>query len=395
MDRLKLLVISDLHATINPEDKDYSHLIFENGESDYAESFIAYARSLGHKFDALVCPGDIANQGNEEGFNAGWSFIHRIRKELKIDMVLCAPGNHDHQSRPPNNENPKATLESSDIPYPTDCQATNKEFLNENWCYISSPSRNYNTIILNTSAFHGDGDEYKHGKVDNNTIEKIVEFTKSDNFLLRPINLLICHHHPILMEHIDEDLDYESMEGGQQLIHKLYEGNNGAWLIIHGHKHYAEITYSGVPGRTPPIIFSAGSLSAKLYTKISNRTSNQFYVLTIDLKKTQEEGMPVGTFEAHERYLKVCWKPSEASNLPARGGFGSPQTPEQVARSIGNSITDDCPFLEGDELTELISPTRYFTPADFKRLIVALESNGLSAEVENYSIQVVGKPYDE
>ena len=393
MANLKALVISDLHAITNKKYSDHSHLLLD-GECEFAESLISYISSLNQDIDLLICAGDLSNIGDKDCFDAGWNFVHRISGELNIKSILCTPGNHDHQSRPPNNSEPKYALINSKKPFPTEDRLINAKFINSDWCYLDGRDLDYNCVILNTCAFHGISDEYKHGKVDSNTIDSIIDFTKSTKFPERSINILLCHHHPIKMEHIDEVEDYEAMIGGQQLIHKIHESGSGAWLIIHGHKHFAEISYSVSTGRTPPVIFSAGSLSARIYTGISNRTSNQFYILDIDLEKTVAEGLPVGTFEAHERILSNCWRPSQAKNLPARGGFGSPYTPNQVAKNIKDAINVNAPFLEADELFDLMAPAKNFTPSDFNKLVRILENNGLAVEVENNSILVVGIPYE-
>ncbi len=394
MTKLKILVISDIHAITDKSKSKYSHLFLGDSKREYADSIVNYIKGLDQKFDLLVCAGDISNIGDELCFNAGLEFIHRIKEELDIDELLCVPGNHDHKSRPPDNENPKITLENAERPFPTTCPRKNEIFLKSDWCHVSGEELGYNAILLNTSAFHGEGEEDKHGKVGSTTIEEIGEFIQSEEYEDQPLNILVCHHHPLKMEHVDEEVDYESMEGGELLLRRLHEVKGGAWLIIHGHKHFPEITYASAAGRSPPIIFSAGSLSAQIYSKIESRTSNQFYVLEVELDSSLAVGIPVGTFETYERVLSSSWRPSQAKNLPAKGGFGSSENPYQVSLKIKDAITDECPFLEKEELQELTKSTRHFTPSDFDRLVQLLEQSQLSVEVENYSISVVGRPYE-
>jgi len=394
MSKLRILVISDIHAIIDSAHKEYSHLLLNGSQSEYADGVISYIKEMNREFDLLVCAGDISNVGDEECFDVGLEFIHKVKDELDIPELLCVPGNHDHKSRPPYNHNPKITLENSKLPFPTTCPQKNKYFLKSSWCHIDGGDFGYNAILLNTSAFHGQGIEHKHGKVGSTTIDEIVNFTQSTDYVDKSINILVCHHHPMKMDHVDEDVDSESMEGGELLIRRLHEANAGAWLIIHGHKHYPEITYSSATGRTPAIIFSAGSLSAQIYSKIESRTSNQFYILEVDLDCSLVEGIPVGTFETYERVLSNRWRPSQAKNLPARGGFGSAETAQQVCKKIVDAITDECPFLEKEELQELTESTKNFTPSDFDLLVRLLEQKKLSVEVDNYTISVVGKPYE-
>lgn len=388
---LRLLVISDLHAIVSKKQNSDSHLFFENGSSEYGESFLSYAKNLNHDIDVLVCAGDISNQADKECFLAGWKFIQKVKDELGIPELLCVPGNHDHQSRSNHIFDPKHRLQFVSPQFPFSCNEKNTHFWAWHWCY-SGDNSHYNAISLNTSAYHGFQDEHKYGRVATEVSDQICDFVSLDGFQKKSINLLICHHHPQKMQHIDKTEDHEVMAGGQYLLHKLYNTNKGPWLVIHGHKHFADITYASASGMNPPVIFSSGSMSARLHGGIEDRTANQFYMIELDLDKCASEDKAVGTFETHERLIGIRWGESQSTNLPAKSGFGSLHSPKSVADKISSLISNECPFLNKQELSRFYDLTKNFTPSDFDRLVKALESKGLSVAQEHSLIIEVGKP---
>jgi len=393
--KLRLLVISDLHAIVSKEQNSDSHLFFENGSSEYGESFIKYAKELKRDIDVLVCAGDISNESNQKGFLAGWEFIQKIKNSLGIPELLCVPGNHDHQSRSRSIDafDPKQHLQFVSPMFPFSCKEKNTHFWAWHWCHSDGKDFNYNAISLNTSAYHGFDDEWQHGRIVPKITEQISKFVSSDTFKRRSINILLCHHHPQKMEHVD-GIDIEAMSGGQNLLRQLDCANKGPWLVIHGHKHFADITYASTQSMNRPVIFSSGSLAAKLYPKIEDRTANQFYIIEIDLDRCVSKDQAVGTFETHENLIGRRWAQSQSSNLPAKGGFGSVESPKSVADKISKRISDENPYLNKQDLSKFHDLTNNFTPIDFDRLVAALENNGLSVDRKHNVIIEVGRPND-
>lgn len=369
--------------------------MFEHGKSEFADTFIEYVKSLNRDIDALICAGDISTAGSVDSFKLGWEFLQTTKNEIKTPELLCVPGNHDHQSRPSATTfNPKEAMQYIHPNFPLPSFESNTFFWSWNWCHYESHLSNYNAILVNTSASHGFSEEYKHGRIPFKAIEKISEHVNSANFKQKPINILLCHHHPIKMEHVDDNLDYEAMIGGDRLIRMLCECDKGPWLIIHGHKHFADIAYAPSPNRLAPVIFSAGSLSAQLYPKIEDRTSNQFYILDIDLNRSAKNGIAVGKFESFESIAGRKWSRSMATNLPEKGGFGSQKTPNQIADIISKHITTEAPFLDEGEISELEPEIGYLTPTETRSLSSLLEGKGYKVMTERDTIVQVGKSHE-
>lgn len=392
MREIKFLVISDLHTGICHDDNLQSKLNINGSINDYGTSIIEFISSLSLKIDSLICCGDIANKGCIHSFQAGWKYINQLKSELNIPNLLCVPGNHDHQSRSDNIKNgfsPKHSLQFCQPSFPFEDFEKNTHFWAWNWTYVEH--NNFNSFLLNTSAYHGYGEEYRHGRVAIDVSKQISDYiSKSGKIQPKSFNLLLCHHHPEKMEHIDEDSDYEQMDGGQFLLKNLQELDVGPWFIIHGHKHFASISYASSSTNTPPTILSAGSLSAVLYDEIKNRTSNQFYIITINLDKTEESGRVVGTFNTYEFNKVKGWQPSKSNNLPAAGGFGSLITPQMIINKLSTLLDSRNTFIEGSELDEILTMIENYTPKELDSLIKKLEQNtyAISRDGNNKIIQI-------
>ena len=398
MDQLNILVISDLHVGLTHEDECDTKLIVNGTPNVYGEALIEYIQKLDRKIDLLVCTGDIGNKGCSQSFSAGWKYLKKLANDLNVNCMLCVPGNHDHQSRPlddsnPNGFSPKHGLQFIDPPFPFDDFNKNTHFWAWNWALTIS--EHYNCISLNSSAYHGFGSEFKHGRIALEVSDQIKNRLSQVDIDSKPFNILLCHHHPQKMDYVDRKYDGEAMEGADYLLRQLESADIGPWLIIHGHKHYATIGYGNAHTSTPPTILSAGSLSAVLYDSIKERTSNQFYILNIDVEKSSANGKVVGSFETYESNRLNQWQPSKSQNLPARGGFGSLYTPEQIIYHLNQKINKDNSFLEGEELDEFKEKTFNLPPFELSRLDKLLEKKGFKLTRDSSDeIIEVGKRYE-
>lgn len=387
---LKVLVISDLHAILREEFVDDSYLSFVDGDSEYGIVFAEYVNSLNEGIDLLICAGDVSNKACVEGFEAGWRFLHWLKESIGAKELICVPGNHDHQSRLKGDVfSPKHNLQFVTPPFPLPAYEDNTHFWAWNWCKI--PHDDCNIIIVNSSAYHGFGeDEHKKGRISQECCDQIVDYINSEQFERKKINILVTHHHPYPMDHVDYRKDTESMDGGENLINMINETYSGAWLVIHGHRHYAEIKYGQCQTSCPPVILSAGSFSARLYKTIQDRTSNQFYILDIDLDESEHKEKVVGQFRTFERPYPRAWRPSKATNLPARGGFGGDASGVELAKKIHGRLGEENPFLESSDLADLQRDIQNLMPAEFKLLISKLEGLGLLVSTNSNEIIQVG-----
>ncbi len=189
MNKIKFLVVSDLHATVSEEYKNDSRLMFNptTNECEHAQAFIDYVKELNINIDYLVCPGDISNKGDTKGFKAGWKFLNDLKTEIQAEELLCVPGNHDHQSRPGTSYSVIHELKFVKPPFPTSDHSKNTNFWG--WYWLHQEYNDFNVIKLNSSAYHGLNDEFKHGRVAIETSDQISEYI-TDSSLFKEKNLI-------------------------------------------------------------------------------------------------------------------------------------------------------------------------------------------------------------
>ncbi|HIF9111800.1 metallophosphoesterase family protein [Photobacterium damselae] len=378
MKKIKFLVVSDLHSTVSEDSRNESRLIFNQNtnKSDHALAFIDFVKNLNVDIDYLVCPGDISNKGDVAGFKAGWNFLHELKNELNASELLCVPGNHDHQSRPNTHYSVMHELKFVQPPFPTAHEDMNTNFWG--WYWLHQEFEEFNVIKLNSSAYHGLNDEFKHGRVAVETADQIYNYLKNGKkFQEKKFNILLCHHHPMPMDEVDYEFDTQVMDGGANLLKKLDEANVGPWLVIHGHKHFANLSLGMTQRSVPPVIFSAGSLGASLYPKIEERTANQFYIISIDLQKTDDRGCLVGNFEAYSWNLRNGWHPSQCDNLPHKGGFGANNLPHKLVQEISKLLVEST-YLDINDLKLFQDEINYYTPGQFNELLENMDKKNIS-----------------
>lgn len=360
----RILLISDLHATVGGLHEDETHLSFTNRESAFADSLLQYLSKIDSRCDLLVCAGDIANKADRTAFEQGWAFVNRLRDSCAIPELLAVPGNHDHDSRGNNSIDPKTCMQFVEPRFPT----LDFEWATHFWAWNWMPKETdvHNALLVNTSAYHGLKVEgVDHGRILPEIRAQIVDYAR---LRLSPkrINYLVCHHHPVYLPRLDGQPDTQSADGGLELLEEIGRLNLGPWLVFHGHRHLPRITYASSGGGDGPLIFSAGSISAKLNAELG-LTSNQFCIVEIDLDETDRTGKAVGTFETHEWHWGSGWQESKSRFLPFRGGFGSTRTPKEIGKTI-DGLVDRSRVVTPEVLATISAQIRYLTPDGLSQL---------------------------
>jgi len=382
---LRCLILSDLHAIEGGKHEDDSYLSYSDGKCEYSDEFLKYVQSLNKEISVLICPGDIGNKADEESFSMGLSFLHEVKTSLKIKNILMIPGNHDYNSMDEDALDPKSYIQFVEPSFPTSMHDSNTHFWAWHWSHIKNDE--FNAIILDTSAYHGfNKHEFEHGRVLHKTSDKIIEYINSDEYPERELNFLICHHNPYRIEVIQNEVDNEIIDGGEYLLNNIANCLKGTWMVIHGHRHLPHIAYSNSGTSEPVVVFSAGTMSAKLPIKYSDYAQNQFYIFEIDISKSKKRGIPVGVYEAYEYAPISGWIPSTAERFPYKGGFGSNMTPHELSEEILEIIKVKR-ILRNEDLGKVLEHLKYFMPNDIVKLEEILKKekvyfvkNGLSVE---------------
>ncbi len=396
MARIRLLVLSDLHAS-SPEaaakaGPPATHLITNNPGGIVAADPMASLDKLiadeNITADYVLCCGDITNAADPDGAHFAWQRLNELAKRVEAKQLFTVSGNHDMDSRQLHSKyDAKGILLTLQPGYPLEPE----ELANKYWArnYVIVANGFMRVVLLNTSAYHGYKDEWQHGRISELTLQALnAELTEADACRL---NILICHHYPIKFGDIDRE-DLSQLQGAEPLLELLGSGEVGRWIIFHGHRHWPHILYSH-GAATAPVVFSVGSFSAVLYPELHGRARNQVYLVEFDTDDFEHEGCdPVGTFRAWDWAKNLGWVPAEhKSGLPHIGGFGDRTSGDNAARQISDAIAaSGKPFLRWNDLTTQLPFLTHLAPTDMRRCIEVLrtrhnlellESNGIFKQV--------------
>lgn len=316
---LTVAIVSDLHAYDTCDEKKPSFYCIQDDIADTpVGALFRLIEEESLSADVLLCGGDLGDKAHPAAIRAAWTRVHEIGAKLKVEMVAGTVGNHDIDSRYQHNDHdPKGHLQQLNPAFPLPSEDSNDRFWSRNYEILVSDV--YRLVVLNTCAFHGGGsDELHHGRLSRYTLDAIAARLQSTP--IRPVNILLCHHHP--QKHMELDLgEYDEMRSGQLLVELLGSGHYGDWIIVHGHKHHPKICYAH-GSSTAPVIFSAGSLCHVLFPELATVAQRQFYLLQFPIARYSDLGF-AGTFRAWDWEFKSGWgKPTRKSGLPAQGGFG-------------------------------------------------------------------------
>src|ERR1039458_1676051 len=260
---LRIAVASDLHA-YSQDDSHPSHLKVTDSETLVGDQPISGLLELvtlrGLTANILLSPGDLGHKASIAGVKYAWQALHKIKQALQAEYTTATAGNHDIDSRYQGDDHAPEHILKALIPsYPFDDELSNDRYWSR--AYVIRTFEDYRLVLLNSSAYHGHTPvEQNHGRIDKQTLSTLSAELK--NLPPKPVNILLCHHHPLMHSELGLGED-DYMKNGQLLLDLLGGGQVGQWLVIHGHKHHPRISYAS-GGSNSPAVFSAGSLCANL-----------------------------------------------------------------------------------------------------------------------------------
>lgn len=324
-------------------------------------------RDRGLTADYLICCGDLGHQAFPPAIQNVWSTLHTLKQERRIPIILATAGNHDLDSRYIYNLfDARGHLQGLHPAFPDSDDARANEFWAQHFTVYEFD--NVRLLLLNSAAYHGYQDEFRHGRLAASTIDRIR--TRLQKTSTKPLNICICHHHPERHAGVPVG-DYSEMKGGAQLTALLSSAEFGSWLVLHGHIHFPDISYAH-GGSSSPILFSAGSLSAKLYPEYGPTVRNQAYLLSFSLVDVKQFGL-CGGFMSWDWTDGMGWSDASAnSGLPAFGGFGYRTNPAPLAQKIADEIKT-AQRLSFDQLSSQLPELRYLIPQDLRNLLEILK----------------------
>ena len=345
---LKILLLSDLHAITGDPDASgsasnlTSRATHDSPTRNPLVSIPAILKNENLAVDWVLCPGDLGDRADPAAQRFAWESLERLRIEASARYLIGTAGNHDIDSRLKHDDfDPKGNLQSLKPPFPGLDEIGIDRYWSRNFAVFQDGD--VRLVILNSSAFHGihtddptakHPTEYLHGRVSDRTIDAIASSLTGSNPRL---NILLTHHHVIAAEDVYKTAGADVMKGGQLLLKRLYETTNSRWVVIHGHQHFSAVRYGGY-GSPSPIIFSAGSVSAKIDPSLLSRATNQFYHLEFPIDRYEELGWDgCGTVRSWHWVKGQGWLPTPfgyTMGIPSGSGFGCIVSPKDVARKI-------------------------------------------------------------
>lgn len=387
MEIFKIAILSDLH--VSDKESEDSWITTSSPDNDknpfYGLKNFINVNSL--NADLLICCGDIADKANFSGQKYAWEELNKLAKELEVEKFIATPGNHDLDSRFSDSTfDAKGGLQKLKPMFPAEPEDYSNAFWAKNFAF-SVFNEKIRVLNINSSAFHGYGknnEEFLHGRISDFTLEKIEEELKNDKSDYE-INIAFFHHHPFKNDSIHYE-DYSDMVGGTKLIKLLSNVEFGSWIIIHGHKHISNMTYSE-GSSSSPLIFSSGSFSSKRLEPESR--DNQFYIMELNIKEANNLELDyAGIVNSWSWSYSLGWRDSEfSSNIPNKSGFGCREGYPKLIKKIDNIFQSVTSYLKWEELEEKIPSLKFLLPIDIKNLVTLLNKNKY-----NLSFNEFGKP---
>lgn len=366
-------MLSDVHAYSKAElekgASKPSHAEISNPDNTSVNPFAALHELIEReqlKADVLISGGDLGDRGSPQALTYAWNQVRQVQKLLGAGILLPATGNHDMDSRQINGYDARGALQGLENHPFADSELNDAYWANN---VVVQEHTGFRSALLNSAAYHGYQDEWKHGRVSQRTRQYLSQ--RLANTADSGVNILITHHH--LYQHGASDLeDVSAMKEAAALLELLDSGDFGSWLIVHGHRHWPSLTRaSGSQGA--PIVFSAGSFSAVLYEDIQDKARNQFYILEI------EESAPghrlQGTFLAWDWIRDKGFLPArERSGLPHHGGFGGALNGAELAsRVVDVYEASGQPFISFESVMAGVPDLKYAMPDDLTQCLKVLD----------------------
>jgi len=377
-DLVRVFAISDIHAFSsktkgrNPhEPPSYVDIAVEKDHS--AEQPLKALEELiaidSLKADALICCGDLADAADPLGVRYTWEYLRKLKRQLGASLLVTAVGNHDIDSRfQGKSYDAREFIKHLRPTFPGHTPTMSNQFWARHFTiYRCGEMR---VLLLDSCAYHGVEGEQNHGRISDATLAEIDRTLTADGPCV--LNLLVCHHHPQKLAEYNLG-DYDDMVNGQKVLDLLGYGKHGDWIVLHGHKHCPKISYAA-GGASSPLVFSCGSVGARLFSDLGASARNQWYLLEFPINLFREYGV-VGTFTAWDWIPSHgCQRARIGSGLPHQGGFGN-RTPLPVVASEIRSLFNAPGRFNWAAICARRPELRFILPGDLRRLKEILETH--------------------
>jgi predicted phosphodiesterase len=320
---MRIGIISDLHCRHSASEAGINTNLFSDklrkpANQHPVQSLIKYLESDPIKVDYLICPGDIADKTDQQGFITGWGYLEELSEYLEAKELLACLGNHDVDSRGKFN-----SYNTYDIPkrlkdnFPFKEKKHRNEYYSDSYTLVQRDDVVF--FVFNSVHSHTNPKDAENSLITDEMLESIEDDLKK----LPEISYRVAftHHHPIKHSNVGfKYKDIDVIEKGEKLLDLLEKYH--FQVFIHGHKHEPRIVrYNNLP------VFASGSFSS-LQNLPETNSQNYFHVLTLHPHVVK------GTFENFEFTNILGWEKACGTKIKYSFGFGAKLKPDEFSKSL-------------------------------------------------------------
>jgi predicted phosphodiesterase len=363
---MRIGIISDIHCRHSTSfDKVNTNLFSDKLRKPFkqhpVQSFLHFIDKEKLKVDYLICPGDITDKADKQGFITGWSFLEEMKEHLEAKELFASLGNHDVDSRKIH-----SSYDSFEVPkkikdnFPFKERAHRDAFYANAFVLIKQDEVAF--FVFNSVHSHTNATDAKNSIITDEMLEDIESelMTLGDDIAYK---VAFTHHHPI--KHSNAGFAYKDtdvIEKGEKLIELLEKYN--FQVIIHGHKHEPRIVrYNSSP------VFAAGSFSSLENLQETN-SQNYFHILTLYPNQVK------GYFENYEFTNMVGWYKASSGKLDHIFGFGANLSIKDFTESVDTHMSSGAiNYLQYKDFIDTFPDFNCYLPTEQAKIIEKLQAD--------------------
>jgi len=374
--KIKLAVISDLHVGKAARAKDLCPSPHNAGMIDdtYQQKFCDFVRANELQADYLLLPGDITDSAQPDEVQIASEFIATATKALGVapERVFFVPGNHDADwSVLQQDDSTGLRWKQRYDPLRHDAFNIKDIMTNGSGDLLEEPHFSVavsdNLLVAAYNSAHKDNPNAEHyGLADHDDLEQLKEKLAELPFTDQQVRAFLVHHHPMQYSDPDPDRpDFSVMVNAEELLDVLRQFRFD--LLIHGHKHSPRFKTHSVEGAAPIAILCSGSFSIKIDSRWAGVVNNQFHMVEIDGRGSDEEKMIQGRVKSWTYTYARSWTPSqkEHSGIPHIEPFGSYIMPGRLEGLLGPVIEGklkDSQYIEWSSIVATLPEMEHLRP---------------------------------
>jgi predicted phosphodiesterase len=320
------------------------------------------AKEIGLSVDMILCPGDITDKSDDQGYLTGFNFLKDLRLALGAKDLICTIGNHDVDSRALFGTRYDDIPRNLDLVFPLEDNNLQEKFWSNHFCIYKRD--NIAILVFNSSYSHTNKENASKALIDDTILESIErELKKLD--VQANFRIALCHHHPAKHANISYR-DDDVIDKGDALLRLLYKFD--FHLLVHGHKHDPRLSYfNSLP------VLCAGSFSSHENVR-ELAADNVVHLITL------KKGTKHGTIFTYNYGPNNGWQ-HNGKYFPRRTGFGYQGNLNALAKKCFDHLAGlGSQIVKFDEVVSAIPELQFLIPDDQLKINHELQTFGLTFE---------------